>query len=198
MTTAKWTINTGDESSRIHTIVMQDLMERGVCQCGGEDALTYKLYKRPRVWGIFSVLVLKLTPFIWKVPSIWTPNHSNFIRCLGRDQSTPRFFLFVFKSMEDLFVSWRTSLRSTCRLSTFPIKKNLLYFMLLWRPTLIGLLNFGAYAKGLSPSRLQPSNKGRPLGVGRALYIRVIFKVLPNPVFFWYPFHFVILLCCYS
>ncbi len=84
--------------------------------------------------------------------------HSNFIRCLGRDQSTPRFFLFVFKSMEDLFVSWRTSLRSTCRLSTFPIKKNLLYFMLLWRPTSIGLLNFWAYTKGLSPSRLQPSN----------------------------------------
>jgi hypothetical protein len=36
-----------DQSSRICTIVMQDLMKRGVCQCrcGGGDALRYACAK---------------------------------------------------------------------------------------------------------------------------------------------------------
>jgi len=33
MTTAKWTINTGEQSSRICSILLQDLIKRGVCRC---------------------------------------------------------------------------------------------------------------------------------------------------------------------
>jgi hypothetical protein len=35
MTTAKWTINTGEQSSRIWAILLQGLMKRVVCQCVG-------------------------------------------------------------------------------------------------------------------------------------------------------------------
>jgi hypothetical protein len=38
MTTAKWT--SIQERSRIHAILMQDLMKRGVCSCGAGDGLT--------------------------------------------------------------------------------------------------------------------------------------------------------------
>jgi len=37
MTTAKWTINTGEPSRRIWAILLQGLMKRVVCQCGGGD-----------------------------------------------------------------------------------------------------------------------------------------------------------------
>ncbi len=38
MTTAKWT--SIQECSKIYAIVLQGLMKRGVCRCGGGDALS--------------------------------------------------------------------------------------------------------------------------------------------------------------
>jgi hypothetical protein len=37
MTPAKWTINTGEQSSRIWAILLQGLMKRVVCQCEGVE-----------------------------------------------------------------------------------------------------------------------------------------------------------------
>jgi hypothetical protein len=46
MTTAKWTINnnTREQSSRICTILLQDLMKRGVCGCGVEMLLVHQCF----------------------------------------------------------------------------------------------------------------------------------------------------------
>jgi hypothetical protein len=39
MTTPQWTINIGEEEQDFRYL-LQDLMKRGVCQCGGGDALS--------------------------------------------------------------------------------------------------------------------------------------------------------------
>jgi hypothetical protein len=65
MTTAKWTINTR-ESSRIYTIVMEDLMKRGCLPAWGEDALTYNLYIRPRVLRQFISFGTEINTFRMK------------------------------------------------------------------------------------------------------------------------------------
>jgi len=41
MTTAKWT--SIQERSRIYAILLQDVTKRGVCRCGGGDALSEQL-----------------------------------------------------------------------------------------------------------------------------------------------------------
>jgi hypothetical protein len=55
MTTAKWT--SIQERSRIHAILLQDLMRRGVCWCGGGDALRL-MFKDSKIehHGTFAML----------------------------------------------------------------------------------------------------------------------------------------------
>jgi hypothetical protein len=51
MTTAKWT--SIQERSRIHAIVLQDLMKRGVCRCGVEMLLESLEFSTPGTMGVF-------------------------------------------------------------------------------------------------------------------------------------------------
>jgi hypothetical protein len=51
MTTAKWT--SIQERSKIHAILLQDLMKRGVCRCRGGDAISPEFV--PVLWEPITI-----------------------------------------------------------------------------------------------------------------------------------------------